>query len=228
MKLRSGANTGEGADGSHDAEDTIDGTYKRIRATLAMRRLPMRVPRLRNGDEFTTMGLMLVFFYRNLGEVRTIGELKAFLDGHGCASINPQPRHLGMQYGFRFLVQNCAHPRTGVLLRRGQYCLASLVSAHPAAHRRHRDGSRALTDDEFASLRRRFGGRCSVCGSVEGEPHLKNPLLTTTLERGHADPLKPLTLDNCLPMCHLCNRAYKDHATFNHRGIIVRWSCVEK
>lgn len=165
---------------------------------------------------------MLVFFYLNLGRVKSIVELREFLAEHGCKSMNPQPRHLGMQRGFRFLVQNCVHPHMKSPLRRGQYCLLTLAAAHPSAPARHRDTS-ALTARTFGRLRARFGNRCAVCGSKDGEPHLKNALLQTTIERGHADPRRPLTARNCLPMCRLCNCAYKNKVAFNSRGIVVRW-----
>lgn len=195
--------------------------YARIVATVSKRRLPVRIPRLLSGTRYTVAALMLVFFYLNLGRVRTIADLREFLQEHGCFSLSPQPRHLGMQHGFRFLVQNCVHPRLKGTLRRGQYCLLTLASAHPSAACRHRDSS--LTDAGFHRLRRRFADRCAVCGSKDGEPHFKNVLLRTTIERGHADPRRPLSVRNCLPMCRLCNCTYKNKVAFNSRGIIVRW-----
>lgn len=195
--------------------------YARIVALVSKKRLRVRVPRLFNGTHYTVAALMLVFFYLNIGRVRSIADLREFLVEHDCLSMNPQPRHLGMQNGFRFLVQNCVHPRLRQTLRRGQYCLLTLASAHPSAASGHRDCS--LTADSFSRLQRRYAGRCAVCGSAEGEPHLKNMLLRTTIERGHADPRRPLTVQNCLPMCRLCNCAYKNKVVFNSRGIVVRW-----
>lgn len=200
--------------------------YERIKAVVARNRLKDRVhlPRLMGrGSRYTVSGLMLIFFYINLGQVRTIAELKAFLVTHGCRSMNPQPRHLGMQHGFRFLVQNCVHPRMAIPLRQGQYCLLDLTSVHPSAVFHHRDRPTTLTAPRFRGLCVRYDHRCAVCGSRDGEPHYKNSLLRTTLERGHADPRRPLTLRNCIPMCRLCNCAYKDKVAFNLRGIVVRW-----
>lgn len=204
----------------------VEAAYASIITIIRKRKLEVRIPRLRSGsgDAFTVGGLMLVFFYTSMGRVRSIHDLRVFLHAHGCTSHNPQPRHLGMQYGFRFLVQNGIHPRQKEPLRRGQYCLLDLKSAHPSVlfHHRCRDRT-VLTSTQFTSLRHRFADRCAVCGSKDGEPHFKNALLKTTIERGHADPRRPLTLRNCLPMCCLCNRAYKDKAAFNRRGLVVRW-----
>lgn len=200
----------------------VPATYAQIVALVARAHLPVRMPRLCNGPRYTVAALMLVFFYRHLGKVKTIAQLKAFLEEQGCESMNPQPRHLGMQNGFRFLVRNCVHPQLKKPLKQGQYCLLTMMSAHPSAGFQHRTRAAALTTARFRKLCSSFGGRCAVCGSKEGEPHLKNPLLQTTIERGHANPCRPLTVGNCIPMCRLCNCAYKNKATFNSRGIITR------
>lgn len=198
-------------------------TYAHITSLVAKKRLPVRIPRLCSGTRYTASALMLIFFYLHLGQVKTIAQLKKFLVAHGCQSLNPQPRHLGMQHGFRFLVQNCIHPKLTKPLRQGQYCLLDLVSAHPSATCHHRARDTMLTNTEFRRLCTRFKGRCAVCGSKDGEPHFKNALLQTTIEKGHADPRRPLTVRNCIPMCRLCNCAYKNKAAFNSRGIIIRW-----
>lgn len=205
----------------------VPAAHARISALVTRLQLPVRVPRLRNGERYTVAALMLVFFYLNLGKVRSILQLKKFLAKHGCTSNNPQPRHLGMQHGFRFLVRNCVHPQLQRPLKPGQYCLLTLDSAHPSAACHHRVRDSALTVVRFRRLCGRFGGRCAVCGSKEGEPHFKNALLRTTLEMGHADPRRPLTVRNCIPMCRLCNCAYKDKATFNSRGIITSFLSLD-
>ena len=108
-------------------------------------------------------------------------------------------------------------------LRRGEYCLLDLKSAHPnhaTMHRAKVTGAKALAWEPMKKL---YGGRCACCGSVEGQRHLKNEHLVTTLEKGHCDPRRPLTDDNCIPMCKLCNMVYKDNAVLNRRGFVVQW-----
>ena len=87
-------------------------------------------------------------------------------------------------------------------------------------HRAKVTGAKALAWEPMKKL---YGGRCACCGSVEGQRHLKNEHLVTTLEKGHCDPRRPLTDDNCIPMCKLCNMVYKDHAVLNRRGFVVQW-----
>lgn len=201
----------------------IRSKYNRIIALVRKHKLNVKIPRLMMGGSYTMSALMLVFFYSHMGKVKTIADLKTFLVENGCHNLNPQPRHLGLQYGFLFLVQNGIHPRLDHPLRQGQYCLLHLRSAHPSALLGHRDKKTQLTSTQFAQLRAHYDDRCAVCGSKHGEPHYKNALLCTTIERGHADPRKPLTLQNCIPMCRLCNGAYKDKAVFNSRGLVVKW-----
>lgn len=201
----------------------LESAYARIVAVVRARKLRVRVPRLRAGLGYTVGALMLIYFFNNLGKVCSMMDLRAFLTAHGCSSHDPQLQHLGMQNGFRFLVHNGIHPRLSEPLRQGQYCLLDLRSAHPSAPSRHRCRDGMLTESQFARLRKHHNDRCAVCGSLDGHPHFKNALLRTTIERGHADPRKPLTARNCIPMCHLCNRAYKDKAAFNARGLVVGW-----
>lgn len=201
-------------------------TYMCISGIVKKNRLPVQLPRLcthSHTNSYTVTSLMLIYFYKNLGKVRTISDLKAFLVAHGCGSINPQPRHLGMQRGFRFLVHNCVHPGLGRPLQRGEYCLLDLQSAHPSASSQHRDRTKMLTDKSFQRMCVSFDYRCAVCGSKKGDAHFKNRLLSTTIERGHADPRRPLTQRNCIPMCRLCNCVYKNNVVFNKRGMMTRW-----
>jgi hypothetical protein len=169
----------------------------------------------------TVSGLMLVFFAARLGKVSTKTELVDFLRAMKCPTLDPQPRHLGMQVGLNFIVQGCYHPRAKRALRRGEYCLLDLKRSHPSHASMHR--AKALPRLSWEPLKLLYGGRCACCGSVEGERHLKNAHLITTLERGHCDPRRPLTDDNCVPMCKLCNMVYKDKAVISRRGFVVKW-----
>ena len=196
----------------------VDGVYDKVVSDT--RKLKLRLPSLRSPDgEFTVGGLMLVFFASRVGSVATKAELAEFLRAMRCPTLDPQPRHLGMQHGLNFLVQGCYHPRARRPLRRGEYCLLDLRRAHPSHSTMHR----AKAELSWAPIKALYGMRCACCGSVEGEKHLKNAHLVTTLEKGHCDPRKPLSSDNCIPMCKLCNMVYKDHAVLNRRGFVVRW-----
>lgn len=162
---------------------------------------------------------MVVFFALHLGRIVTKRELLVFLREAGVDTPDPQPRHLGMQVGLNFLVQGCWHPRAKRALGRGEYCLLDLKTCHPNHQTMHRTSM--LEKSDFLDIKAVYKHRCACCGSLEGEPHLKNELLMTTLERGHCDPRKPLDADNCIPMCTVCNRVYKNSAVFTKRGFVA-------
>eukprot|EP00798_Chlamydomonas_sp_ICE-L_P028531 gene28532-31690_t len=211
------------------AKRTIDISYvySQIRVHLNSWRSPdqlIRVPRLTRSDgRYTVGGLTLVFFAYNVGEIKHKRELIEFLRHMNCTTTDPQPRHLGMQCGFNFLVRGCYHPAKGRILRTGEFSLLDLENPHPSSEMRHRRKDTAFTDASFNELKQKCGMRCMSCGSVEGGRHYKNPLYVTKLEMGHMDPRKPLSHPNCIPMCNMCNMVYKNCAVFNASGFIIEW-----
>ena len=174
---------------------------------------------------FTVTGTTFMFFIFNMKTIVDKSHLISFLKRMKVSTRDPQPRHLGMQYGYDFLVAGCIHPSSMRKLKPGEYCLLSLKkhSTFSASHR-----FSTVTDLQFIRLKSRFDYHCACCGSVEGEPHLKNKRLQTRLERGHMNPLKPLILRNCLPICSMCNGVYKNIAVFNRNGFITNWKFSKK
>ena len=63
---------------------------------------------------------------------------------------------------------------------------------------------------------------CVNCGSKDGEPMRWDKSIVTKLQKGHMDPDKDLTEDNCVPQCGFCNQRYKDKAVFDKRGQVIR------
>jgi len=69
------------------------------------------------------------------------------------------------------------------------------------------DNETLLSDEQWKELLKLTNNQCSVCHN----PNEKN------IEKGHLDSSKPLTMDNCMPMCHTCN-----HQTSQHPEIIYK------
>ena len=151
----------------------VEAKYEAIRAALARKaRRPAagsvspRLPALRKGKgpkatrgRFTLLGLMLTYFAMKMKKIVDKVELVRFLRRMRASTTDPQPRHLGMQMGFDFLVAGCRHPVSGVVLKRGQYCLMSLnpsKQSHFLVHRRVR-----VTDSEFVRLKKKFECRAA-------------------------------------------------------------------
>ena len=210
----------------YEIQNTYNQVKKKILANLASSNI--KIPLLYESNpkkskqcakkSYTIGGLTLVLFAKNVGKIVTKEDLIFFLKEHGCNSSDPQPRHLGMQMGLNFLVNNCHHPKIGRVLRRGEYCLLDLKNPHPSRASMHR----VKTDKiDFVEMKKIYDNRCACCGSKENDLHFKNPLLITRIEMGHCDPQKPLSNDNCIPMCNMCNMVYKNKVVVNKRGFIT-------
>ena len=130
-----------------------------------------------------------------------------------------QARHLSRQKGF-FIIsgqRGDGEYFAGVKVPSGAYCLVSLEEPYPqfdgiSGPRSARGGA------DFQELKQKFDYRCATCGSKEGEPSFLNRAKTTVLQEGHMDPTKPLELENMIPQCDECNRAYKDKFIFDGNG----------
>jgi hypothetical protein len=199
--------------------------YASFRCTVQKYKLNVVTPKLFNNvKKYTVSGLSMVFFYLNIGKIKTKVDLLTFLRDHGCCLVgHPHPRHFGMQYGFHFLIQDAYHPRYRRHLKAGEYSLYSLTRCHPnrlkgtTSHR-----TSTVTKPIFEKLKGDYASRCAVCGSKEGERSFKNNTIITRLEKGHCDPQLPLDIQNCIPICKYCNSVYKNSFIFNKRGIIVK------
>lgn len=183
------------------------------------------IPKLYNHQNKPNIsGLSFLFFYINLSKIVTKKELTIFLRKFGCCKINPpNPRHFGMQYGFYFLVRGSFHPRYRRVLKPGEYSLYSIAKEHPNVIQNnchHRTCT--ISKQAFNQLKFTYESRCTVCGSQENTPNFKNKTVKTTLEMGHMDPAQKLTIQNCIPICSICNQVYKNQFVFNKRGFIVR------
>jgi hypothetical protein len=199
--------------------DNIDIKYNEL--VVKTSKTNVKVPKLYNSKkQFTVLGLSIVYFYINIGKIITKSDITLFLRSYGLCTLNqPNPRHIGMQYGFYFLVKNSYHPRYRRKLKPGEYSLYSVVKPHPN-HNMHRHNE--VSDDDFKKMKLQSNNRCKVCGSLENEPHYKNKTLITKLEKGHCDPNKSLTCENCIPICSYCNHVYGNKFIFNQNGVITK------
>lgn len=206
----------------HITRKYLETMYKQIVKSMDPK---MKAPLLyRNKSTLSVHGLCFLFFAMNKRKIMTKKQLLLFLKDCKCESIDPQPRHLGMQKGFDFLVQGCYHPYARRALKQGEYSLLSLKKCSPTLCKEtnkvnHR--IKTLTRDDFLKIKIRHSYRCVVCGSKENEFHLKNGRLITKLQMGHCDPSKSLTNTNCIPICSICNQVYKNKVIFNHNGYVT-------
>lgn len=85
----------------------------------------------------------------------------------------------------------------------------------------NREGNE-ITEEVWEDKKKEYNFRCPCCGSLEGEMMLKPDANgITKLEKGHMDPRKPLTWDNCIPQCQYCNGISLDGKIFDKNGNVI-------
>jgi hypothetical protein len=158
--------------------------------------------------------LVLCVLYKYIGTAVSKVDLTAVVRSFNPGANDVQDgRHLGPQQGF-----NVSSGRRGDSggLKAGQYRLENLTEVYPEFDRKRRDFAAV---DGWGEIKELFGFRCATCGSKDGERHLLNTSVTkTVLHAGHMDPRKPLTNENLIPQCELCNQAYQDKFIFDRNG----------
>jgi hypothetical protein len=194
------------ADVSRMGPEQIQATYDELAAKhrLFLAKHHVQLPNLLKSGQYTFEALTLVCLYRNLGKPVTKEELTNFVTRAAQKKTNDlQPRHLATQKGWNILLKQNKDEGTEDWPP-ASYGLMSVTE--PKKYWVSANRNVALDDLEWESLLDRFSHRCATCGSVEGARNLRNPLAKTTLQRGHCDPNKPLTVNNCIPQCVECNR----------------------
>ena len=77
--------------------------------------------------------------------------------------------------------------------------------------------SSLLTAKGFDDIKKAWHWRCASCGSREGQKDWRYDDIVR-LQKGHKDPEKPEAIENIIPQCQNCNRAYKSDFTFDDKG----------
>ncbi len=131
------------------------------------------------------------------------------------ASGDQQVRHL-KRNGWWLLGKGDQTPN-GHEIPVGHYLLFDTSKPHPDFSR-VRGRRQAIKISDFEEIKKIYNYRCATCGSQEGQSHLLQSTEITKLQKAHMDPHEPLTVDNIIPQCQICNRAYLDDFTFDDRG----------
>jgi hypothetical protein len=177
-------------------------------------------------SQTSAFGQALCCLVEHIGQPVNIKDIREYVESHGVAlpggGDSLQVRHLGLQYGYNILKGGDVHPVTGQKIPKSHTLLLNLDQPYPAFLPKRR--AVALTDASWQTVCGRYGNACVNCGSVHGAPMRWDTHKMTVLQQGHMDPRKPLTEDNCIPQCGLCNQQYKNKAVFNERGFVVRFN----
>lgn len=120
--------------------------------------------------------------------------------------------HLAADQQVRHLKRDGWH-----LTGRGSHALDPYkVSPEFETDKRRRQGT--LNASDFEDLKEVFDYKCASCGAEEGKTNSRYGDDIVELQRGHKDPYKPMTMDNIIPQCQFCNRAYRGDYVFDDKG----------
>ena len=195
--------------------------YKRVQKAYEehLEKVGVKLPKLyrdQNQQEFTIDAIVLCALAKYEGEGIPKSSLtKIVRVFYPETNDVQQARHLGRQKGW-----NIASGRRGdtrAVLAVDEYCLVNLTEPYPDFN--GIDGPRsARGGQDFEDLKTKFDSRCATCGSLEGEPNFLNSAITTVLQPGHMNPNFALSMENMIPQCGECNRAYIDKFIFDGNG----------
>ncbi len=83
--------------------------------------------------------------------------------------------------------------------------------------KKRRDGR--LNAKYFDDIKETYENRCATCGTKEGEPSHRYGEDEVKLQRGYIDPDEsPTDINNIIPQCQYCNRAYRRDYVFDEKG----------
>ena len=203
------------------SESEIPQIYLKIQGAYEehLEELGVKIPKLyrdRDEKEFTIDAIVLCALAKYQGKAVPKSTLtKIVRSFHPETNDVQQARHLGRQKGWNIASGKRGDTRAD--LASDEYCLLNLTEPYPEFN--GIDGPRsARGGKDFEDLKSKFDFRCATCGSLEGDANFLNSAIETKLQPGHMDPNLALSLENMIPQCEECNRAYIDKFIFDGNG----------
>lgn len=197
--------------------DEIKNNWKKY-----LKEYSVKMPNLSSGGKYTINSLVLIYLYTKMGKKVSKQELTEFLKSMGIESNDvQQARHLAQQSGWYILSGTRGDSECKKYnIEPGEYMLKNISEPYPSYKQLKRTES--LNANSWDELKAMYGYRCATCGSKEGEKSFLYPASITTLQQGHKDPGKPLTMDNTIPQCPFCNRASRNYFVFDNKGRVEK------
>ena len=163
----------------------------------------------------------LIFLYKYMRCLVHKDLISAFVRKHiPTAGLDQQVRHLGTQYGWYVLNKSDKIPDEESKVPNGYHYLVTLESPNPRIIAESLKRQGRLAAKTFDELKITYDNKCATCGISEGKLDTRINSIVT-LQQGHMDPRKSLTLSNTIPQCQYCNQVYKDYFKFNEYGRVV-------
>jgi hypothetical protein len=169
----------------------------------------------------TVKALWLVFLRKYKGKLVHKDTISSFVN-----TVNPnagkdqQVRHLAAD-GWFILNKGDRIPDGDGTVPSGYHVLVTTESPKPTFIFKSLKRAGRLAAKNFGELKAVYDFRCATCGSQEGHPNFLEPDKRTELQQGHMNPSKPLTMENSIPQCQVCNQVYRDDFVFDAKGRVV-------
>ena len=168
-----------------------------------------------------TKELQLIFLYKHIHCFVHKDIVSEFVRKYKPnAALDQQVRHLGTQLSWYVLNKSAKVPDKDEIVPSGYNYLVSIETPNPKAVANALKRSGRLSAKSFEDLKIVYGCKCATCGIAEGKKDTRNELIVS-LQQGHMNPRKPLTLDNTIPQCQYCNQQYLDYFCFNEHGRVI-------
>jgi hypothetical protein len=162
--------------------------------------------------------------YLNLQKDVLIDDIRNYVSSKGGVlqggTDSLQIRHLGLQYGFNIFKGGDMYKDHKI--KKSHYMLLNLTKTYNGFCKEKRKSE--CNESAWDEIKKEYDYSCVNCGSKEKETLRWNKNKNTVLQQGHMDPRKPLTTDNIIPQCSVCNQQYKNKAIFNKRGFVIDYN----
>ena len=180
------------------------------------------MPNLKRGNAYTKDALTLVYLTQDYPDTKIVTkkDLTEFIQQYYPDTLDvQQARHLGAQKGW-YILSGTRNDNASTALKQGEYKLETLEICYPGftAERRNE----VVDNNYWESLKKQYEYKCACCGSKEGEPHRYWKNTTTTLQKGHKNPNKPLEAGNIIPQCEKCNRPDRNYWIYDDKGRVTK------
>lgn len=207
-------------------DQTINETYQHIQKMhdKFLKQYGVILPSLKKNGKYTKDALTLVYLAQGYPNTKAISkkELTEFIQQYYPDVLDvQQARHLGAQKGW-FILSGTRKDNVSETINPGEYKLETLEKCYPGFSAERRTEN--IGDDYWEELKRKYDYRCACCGSKENEPHRYWKSTTTTLQKGHKDPRKPLEPGNIIPQCEKCNRPDRNYWVYDSKGRVIALS----
>ena len=188
----------------------------------------VKMPKLKRGGKYTENALALICLSEYYPDTKVITkeDLSDFIHKYrpDLKKDIQAGRHLGKQDGW-YIITGTRGDSLTEKIPDGSYKLISLEEPYPRFNPDRRGLS--VDDDFWENLKKSYDYCCACCGSKEGEAHRYNPTRVTVLQKGHKNPNLPLSPENIIPQCEVCNRPDLNNWEYNDEGRVIKIAKAE-